>query len=205
MTQVGEIRSLIDEAKVIERETGVLYRAVTELARQNGVRIGALQAGKVIDFVTAYIEQVPALMSAVEDAAAGNGKGTDVRPMLEAIEEFFLAPDDIIPDHFGLAGLLDDAYLAHSLLAEASREIEAQSGKAFLPSEAAGTNLFIRRLIGEPFASMLDEHVARTIEELGGVQSAGRMLIEFAQVELSSIMDSLRWHARITELTGVRI
>lgn len=205
MIRMGEIRSLIDEAKAIERTTGVLYRAVIELARQNGMRIGALEAGKVIDFVTDYIEQAPALMAAVESAVATTVQEPEVMPLLEAIEEFFLADDDIIPDHFGLAGLLDDAYLAHSLLAAASADFETQSGRTLLPEEAARANRFIRRLIGEPFASILDEHVAKTIDDLGGAQSAGLMLVELAQAELSSIAGSLRWYARVTEITGVRV
>ena len=105
MSKLAEIHSLIEAAKENERKSGVLYRAILELARQNGENINALQAGKVIDFVTGYIEQVPALMSAVENAATANDKEADVRPLLDAIEDFFLAPDDIIPDHFGLACL----------------------------------------------------------------------------------------------------
>jgi uncharacterized membrane protein YkvA (DUF1232 family) len=205
MSKLAEIHSLIDEAKNNERKTGVLYRAVLELARQNGEHINALQAGKVIDFVTGYIERVPALMSAVENAATANDRDADVRPLLDAIEDFFLAPDDIIPDHFGLAGLLDDAYLAHTLLAEAARDLEQESGQRFLPEEADRTNRFIRRLIGEPFASILDEHVARTIDELDGMQTAGRLLIEFARVELTTIIGSLGFNTRVTEITGVRI
>ena len=205
MLNVGKIRSLIEEARATERSSSVLYRAVTELARQNGMRISALEAGKVIDFATGYIEQVPELMSAVDNAVAANGKPSGVRPLLEAIEEFFLAPDDIIPDHFGLAGLLDDAYLAHRLLAVASEALEAQSGRTFMSPDATQADLFIRRLIGEPFATILDEHVTRTIEELGGAQTAGRMLIELAEVELSSIAGFFRWNALVTEITGVRI
>jgi uncharacterized membrane protein YkvA (DUF1232 family) len=205
MTKLGEIHALIEEAKANERQTGVLYRAVLELARQNGERINALEAGKVIDFVTRYIEQVPALMSAAENAAVANDKEADVRPLLDAIEAFFLAPDDIIPDHFGLAGLLDDAYLAHTLLAEAARELDPESGESFLPEEADRANRFIRRLIGEPFASILDERVANTIEQIGGVQTAGRMLIEFARVELTTIIGSLDFNTRVTEITGVRL
>jgi uncharacterized membrane protein YkvA (DUF1232 family) len=205
MTKLGEIRSLIDEAKANEQQTGVLYRAVIELARQNGEHIDATQAGKVIDFVTAYIEQVPALMSAVEDAAAGHDREPDIRPLLEAIEAFFLDPDDVIPDHLGLAGLLDDAYLAHTLLFAAGKALRTESGQQLLPGNADHTNRFIRRLIGEPFAGMLDEHVAGTIDKLGGVEQAGRTLIEIAQVELTAIIDSLGLYTRVTRITGVRL
>ena len=83
--------------------------------------------------------------------------------------------------------------------------INALLGERFLPEEADRTNRFIRRLIGEPFASILDEHVARTIDELGGIQTAGRLLIEFARVEVSTIIGSLGFNTRVTEITGVRI
>jgi len=37
-----------------------------------------------------------------------------------------------------------------------SDKYKSQSGKSLLPLEANAINVFIRRLIGEPFVSMLD-------------------------------------------------
>ena len=203
--QIERIRAQIEEAKSIERQSGVLYQAVVNLARQNGASVGALQVGKVIDVVTEYIESAPALMLIVEEAAIENGGQPCVQPLLDAIEEFFLNPDDIIPDHLGLAGLLDDAYLAHTLLAAISDKYESHSGKSLLPKDAYETNTFIRRLIGEPFVSMLDEHVSRVLEGLCEVEDIDRMLVALEQMQLSPVRQPILGSLRVSELIGVHI
>lgn len=203
--QTEKIRTLIEEAKSIERQSGVLYRAIVTLSRQNGASVTALQAGKVIDFVTEYVESALTLMLIVEEAAADNGAQPCVQPLLDAIEDFFLEPDDIIPDHLGLAGLLDDAYLAHTLLQAISDEYASQSGKSLLPKDAYETNTFIRRLIGEPFVSMLDEHVSRTLEVMCGVQEIDQMLVALGRMQLSPVRRPMRGSLHVTELIGVNI
>ena len=203
--QTERIRAQIEEAKGSERRSGVLYRAVVNLSRQNGASVSALQVGKVIDFATEYIESAPALMTIVEEAADKNGARQCIQPLLKAIEDFFLAPDDIIPDHLGLAGLLDDAYLAHTLLQAISDRYASHSGTQLLPKEAYETNTFIRRLIGEPFVSMLDEHVARTLDGMCEVQDIDEMLIALAQMQLSPVRQPMRGSKRVTEITGVLI
>ena len=199
------IRAQIEKAKANERKTRVLYRAVVELARQNGNNVSALQVGKVIDFVTDYIESAPVLMQIVEDAAREYDAEACIQPLLDAIEEFFLKEDDIIPDRFGLAGLLDDAYLAHTLLEEISDKYEAHSGQALLSKEAHETNSFIRRLIGEPFVSMLDNHVAETLEGICKVQEMDRMLVVLEQMQLLPVRKQIRGSGSVTDLVGVRI
>lgn len=203
--QIETIRAQIEEAKTIERQSGVLYRAVVNLAQQNGASVGALQVGKVIDVVTEYIESAPALMLIVEKAATENGGQQLIQPLLDAIEEFFLAEDDIIPDHLGLAGLLDDAYLAHTLLEAISDKYESHSGKPLLPKDAYEANTFIRRLIGEPFVSMLDEHVSRTLEGLCEVEDIDQMLVVLERMQLSPVRRPMLGSLRVSELIGVQI
>jgi len=203
--RVERIQEQIEEAKAVERRTGMLYRAVVNLAKQNGVNISTLQAGKVTDFVVAYIEQAPAIMMLVEESALTSGEQASVRPILDAIEDFFLASDDIIPDHIALAGLLDDAYLAHTLLAAISGQCESQSGKSLLPIGACESNSFIRRLIGEPFVSMLDEHVSKTLESVRETKSIMQMLVALGQITLPPMRGPIRGVARVTEITGVHI
>lgn len=201
--QIEQIRALIEDAKVIERQTGVLRRAVVNLARQNGASIDAPQVQNVVEFVTEYIEHAPALMEIVDNAAIRSDTQPGVQPLLDAIEDFFLEPDDIIPDHFGLVGLLDDAYLTHTLLQAISDEYESQTGKPLLQREALQTNLFIRRLIGEPFVSMLDEHASRTLGNLSG--EANQMMVAFTRMKLAFVLSAIPGSARVAEITGVRI
>jgi hypothetical protein len=203
--QMEQIRAQIEEARSIERQSGVLYQAVVNLARQNGASISALRIGKVIDVVTEYIESAPALMLIVEKAAKENGGQPLIQPLLDAIEEFFLAEDDIIPDHLGLAGLLDDAYLAHTLLEAISDRYESHSGKPLLPKDAYEANTFIRRLIGEPFVSMLDEHVSQVLEGMCEVEDIDRMLVVLERLQLSPVRQRMQGSLRVSELVGVSI
>ena len=203
--QIERIQTQIEEGKIIEQQSGVLRRAVVDLAKLDGVRVTELQVKKIIDFVTEYIEHAPALMMSIEETAAMSGAQPDVQPILDVIENYFLAPDDIIPDHYGLVGLLDDAYLTHMLVEAISNRHKSQTGKSLLPIDAHETNTFIRRLIGEPFVSILDEHVATTLDGLSETQNINQILVALAQMNLSSVPEPIRGNAPVTEIIGARI
>ena len=203
--QIERIRAQIEEGKIFEQQSGVLHRAVVDLTKTNGVRVTELQVKTIIDFVTAYIEHAPALMMIIEETAAMSGAQPDVQPILDVTDDYFLAPDDIIPDHYGLVGLLDDAYLTHMLMEAISDRLKLQTGKSLLPIEAHETNRFIRRLIGEPFVSILDEHVATTLDGLGQEQIINQILAALAQMNLSSVAEPIWGHAPVTEIIGARI
>jgi len=185
--QIERIRAKVKEGRIVEQQSGVLRRAIVNLSKLNGVSVIESEVEKVIDFVTEYIEHAPTLMMIIEEAAVTNGAQPDVQPILDATEDYFLAPDDIIPDHFGLVGLLDDAYLTHTLMEAISDRYESQTGKSLLPIEAHQTNMFVRRLIGEPFVSILDEHVSTTLEDLSGKQYINQLGVVLAQMNLSSV------------------
>lgn len=203
--QVEQIQAQIEEAKVVEQRRRVLYRAIVNLARQNGAAVGDVQVRQVIDVVTAYIERAPALMLRVKEAATTEGAQPCIQPLLDAIEEFFLEPNDIIPDQLGLAGLLDDAYLTHTLLQAISDHYESRSGTPLFTNEAYELNTFIRRLIGEPFVSMLDEHVTRTMKDLCGARDEDEMMTAIGRMDLSLAPGDMRGSARVAEILGMRI
>jgi uncharacterized membrane protein YkvA (DUF1232 family) len=203
--EIERIRTQIEEGKIIEQQSGVLHRAVVNLAKINGVRINELQVKMIIDFVTAYIEHAPALMLIIEESAAMSGAQPDVQPILDVTEDYFLAPDDIIPDHYGLVGLLDDAYLTHMLIEAISDRFKLQTGESLLPIEARETNTFIRRLIGEPFVSILDEHVATTLDGLSEKQNINQILVALAQMNLASVSEPIWGNAPVTEIIGAGI
>ncbi|MGB5491492.1 MAG: DUF1232 domain-containing protein, partial [Woeseiaceae bacterium] len=198
--QIERIRTQIEEGKITEQQSGVLRRAVVDLAKLDGVRVTELQVKKIIDFVTEYIEHAPALMMSIEETAAMSGAQPDVQPILDVTENYFLAPDDIIPDHYGLVGLLDDAYLTHMLVEAISNRHKSQTGKSLLPIDAHETNTFIRRLIGEPFVSILDEHVATTLDGLSETQNINQILVALAQMNLPSVSEPILGSARVTEI-----
>lgn len=203
--QIERIRAQIEEATSIEQRTGMLHRAVVNLAEFNGVNISEFDVLKVIDFVTEYIEHAAKLMMIIEESAAMNGAQPDIQPILDATEDYFFAPDDIIPDHYGLVGLLDDAYLTYTLMESISEVYEGQTGISMLPIEAYQMNAFIRRLIGDPFVNLLDEHVSTTLENLSADHDMNRFLVVLAQMNLSSIPHPALGHAHVARITGARI
>jgi hypothetical protein len=74
-----------------------------------------------------------------------------------------------------------------------------------LPIDAHETNTFIRRLIGEPFVSILDEHVATTLDGLSETQNINQILVALAQMNLPSVSEPIWGSAPVTEIIGARI
>jgi uncharacterized membrane protein YkvA (DUF1232 family) len=203
--QIEKIWAQIEEAKLIEQRTGSLHRAVVNLAKLNKASIADPEVGKIVGFVVEYIEHAPTLMMVIDEAAARNGVQADVQPILNAVENYFLAPDDIIPDRYGLVGLLDDAYLTHSLMEVISDRYKLQSGRSLLPIEAHALNTFIRRLIGVPFINTLDEQVFASMEQLGIEPEINQMLAALAQIDLVSSQDPLWGRIGATDICTLRI
>lgn len=203
--QIEQIWAQIEEGKHIERRTGSLRRAVVNLAKLNKAYVTDTDVEKIAGFVTEYIEHAPALMMVIEEAAARNRLLDDVQPILNATENYFLAPDDIIPDHYGLVGLLDDAYLTHSLMEAISDRYKLQSGRSLLPVEAHALNAFSKRLIGVPFVNILDEHVSATMESLGVEAEINQILAALAKINLLSIPDPLWGQIGAADISTLRI
>ncbi len=203
--QIEQIKALIEDGKIIERQTGMLRQAIINLAKANGriVTVGEVQ--KIIYFVGEYIEHAPALMKRIEDAAANSAAQDDVQPILDATESYFLAPEDTIPDNLGLVGLVDDAYLTHSLMQAISDRYQSQLGESLMTLEAREDNAFIRRLIGEPFASILDDQVSATLGGPSLQQNISQMVIALGQMNLTSGPDPIWGYARAPEIADARL
>ncbi len=157
------IRRMIKEAIAIEKSSGILSDTIDTVARMNGKSLTAKQRKEVVKMVEDYVVHVPAVIEAITKAAKNYGIYDQIQPMLKAVEDYFLAPIDIIPDHLGLLGLLDDAYLAHSLVQSLSDSYKNQTGKTLIPVDISGANASMRNLIGEPQASMLDTAVTNVL------------------------------------------
>jgi uncharacterized membrane protein YkvA (DUF1232 family) len=117
-----------------------------------------------VTFVRQYVEHAPALLEALEASASKAGVMQQVTPILEAAENYFLQPMDFIPDQLGLAGLTDDAYVAHVLVQKMADQYQQQTGHRLLPPkmDLSQANAMMRTLIGEPLATQLDMVVMQT-------------------------------------------
>ena len=161
--QTQTIRRMITDAVNHEASTGTLSGLVTQFAQAKGLQPSAADIVGVVKLIQEYVEHAPAFLEAAATAAEQAGITGQVMPLLEVAEQYFLSPLDIIPDHMGLAGLMDDAYLVHMLIQGISQQYQQQTGNPLLEIDTTAANAAIRVLIGEPHASALDAAIGSTL------------------------------------------
>lgn len=179
-----KIRQLIEEAVDFERQTGNLKQTLIDFSELCGVRLDSEQLTSLTLFVQQYVEHAPLLLDELTDISKYAGIYEDVKYIIEVAAEYFLSPLDVIPDSLGLLGLIDDAYLTHRLMITLTSAFQSKADKPLVGSDYTRANLFVRRLIGEPQATMLDNAVTYNFETPGIQQSLANKL------ELSSCIDN---------------
>jgi uncharacterized membrane protein YkvA (DUF1232 family) len=160
---IQRIRQMIGDAVADEERTGGLAGIFRQLANARGVRPKSSDLKQAVRFCREYVEHAPMLLEATASAARKAGISGDVIPVLQVAEEYFYAPDDVIPDHLGLVGLTDDAYLALSLVQAVSDNYRNRAGAPLIGTDLTEANKIMRVIIGEPAATQLDLAVASVL------------------------------------------
>lgn len=158
-----QIKSKIQNAINDEKRTSRLASSVLTLARNNGVNPTKEQIQGVVNFVMEYAQQVPNILEQGIAAARQLGLVHEMNQMTSELEAYWLIEDDLIPDHLGLVGIMDDAYASMLLLQSLAEYCKNTVRQSFLAQDLTLANYFIRQLIGEPVASILDQRVGLTI------------------------------------------
>lgn len=202
--KIKKIQKMVRKAVGEDQRTGGLARAVNDLAKMRGVSLQPQQAEEICSFIREYVEHAPALIDQIGAAARDAQVADEIDPLLAAAGEYFFAPHDVIPDHLGLVGLVDDAYVTHMLIQGASEFIRNRTGKPLLQADYSQLNLFIRGVIGEPHASVLDSGVAVALQGpmleqmLGSLPAGG---LDFGAVA----PDPIWGHASMDEIVDARL
>ncbi len=116
-------------------------------------------------FICDYIEQVPYMIKIAVTAATTVGLENEIDCILKAVLSYWDNDDDVIPDHMGVIGLMDDAYCSLSLLQSVSDHYRLQTGKFLFPADLTTANHAMREIIGEPYAAELDRFIFTTIND----------------------------------------
>jgi hypothetical protein len=156
------------------------------VAERRGAEPGSEDLERGVQFVIAYIEQVPYMMKVAWTAACNVGLETEMRRILEMVDSYWREGDDIIPDELGVVGLLDDAYCSMTSLQAVSDHYRLQTGKFLFPDDLSEANRAMRQIIGEPYASELDRIVVRTMRETGLVDTVTSMASEEKRLNLAA-------------------
>ncbi|WP_295472062.1 hypothetical protein [uncultured Pseudomonas sp.] len=163
------LREQIQRARQHEAETGQLRHSLeTRLPHLHpAIAVPDNDAHAVLkNFVTAYIEHVPDLLDAAHSVAIEAGIEDRIKPVLRIASQFFSSPPAIMQGHEGLAGLLDEAYLAHRLVEEVNDLYIRHLGQPLIPSDSTVANVIAHQLIGESFANQLDQAVHLALSEM---------------------------------------
>jgi hypothetical protein len=159
-----QIRAQVHEALDHEQATHALERSLTNAWRQclHGVNPEVIEqrATETQAFVTAYIKATPGILDAVLASAKAVGTYEAVERVLRFTDSYFRQAVELIPDHLGLLGLLDDAYVAQRLLQNIADRNQVPTGRQLLSLDLTPANAAVRVLIGNPTVTHLDKAIA---------------------------------------------
>ncbi len=163
-----DVQAVIDSAKV--RDNGMLedfIRGTAPEATEGEVTEAAAVAVEVV-------ETVPVLLARAAQAADQRGLKVVVMPLLDHAARYFVNPVDLIPEMTqGMAGLLDDTYLALRILENLNR-----GSDPLFDADFNEPLRFLRRLVGREISRKLDAasifalqdvstHVSKVYAEMG--------------------------------------
>jgi uncharacterized membrane protein YkvA (DUF1232 family) len=159
----NDLRSRIGRAIKEDERTRGAEAAIVDQLRRTGGSLTEEQMAGLVGFIRAYVQETPDILDAVFGAAGQAGVLDGLRPVFGAAFQYWAEENDLIPDHLGLVGLTDDAYLSRHLMEVASGLTQQRTGRPLLNVDLGPPNRVMRGLLGEPFASQLDAVVAQTV------------------------------------------
>jgi uncharacterized membrane protein YkvA (DUF1232 family) len=157
-----------------------------EVAEREGVHPTESALARGSSFIYNYIEQVPYLLTVAWTSARNVGLETEISSILDMVESYWIEDDDVIPDSLGIFGILDDAYCSLSSLQSVSNLFRMQTGKHLFPDDLTAANGVIRKILGEPYVTELDEISSNAIAD-AHVREAVKVL---ASPEKQQLLDS---------------
>lgn len=153
----NDIRRAIREGFEHETRTQNVAKVLNALPLSQQARTECLA------FIRAYVQETPDLMDAAFEGARTAGLTNQIQPLFDAAFGYWAKPQDLIPNHLGLIGLTDDAYLTHSLMDQVSARHQQETGRPLFSLDLQAANQAMRNIIGEPVATLLDQIVVQTV------------------------------------------
>ena len=120
----------------------------------------------LMSFITDYVKSVPGCLQLVTAVSKRQGFYDYAAPFLHMAEDYFLQPPDELPADEGLEALLDEAFLAHRLLEEINDHHIRQLQRPLLPVDMTEANIIVHHLLGDEFATRLEQLVQFTASQL---------------------------------------
>lgn len=169
--ETSQIEALIALHCGSEHAEQELHDLLAVVAERNGVNPDEAELVRGARFVMGYIEQVPYMLKVATTAAAKVGLDSEMEHILDMVRSYWAQDLDVIPDHLGVIGLLDDAYCSLAALQAVSDHFQLQAGKFLFPEDLSSANKVMRKIIGDPYIHDLDRFVSNAVKEAGVMQA----------------------------------
>ena len=169
--ETARIEALIAEHCGDDHAERDLFDLLAVVAERNGIQPDQHELERGARFVIGYVEQVPYMLKVANTAAANVGLDSEMEHILGMVRSYWAQDLDVIPDHLGVIGLLDDAYCSLTSLQAVSDHYQLQTGKFLFPDDLTTANRMMRKIIGEPYISDLDRFVTSAVKEAGVMQA----------------------------------
>ena len=176
-----------------------LHKLLKVVAERKGAHPTALELAHGSSFICNYIEQVPYLLTVAWTSARNVGLEAEIKSILEMVESYRIEDDDVIPDSLGIFGLLDDAYCSLSSMQALSDLYRMQSGKHLFPDDLTAANRIMRKIIGDPYTTQLDDIVSKAIAD-ARVEDAVKLLSSPEKQQLLDNQATIWNHGPVSEL-----
>jgi hypothetical protein len=182
----AQIQKIISDQFADPKSALDLQKLLKVVAERQNANPTAMDLAHGSSFICNYLEQVPYLLTVAWTSARNVGLETEVTSILKMVESYWIEDDDVIPDSIGIFGLLDDAYCSLLSMQTLSDMYRMQSGKHLFPDDLTAANKAMRKIIGEPYTSELDELVSKAIADA----KVGEAVQWLASPEKQKLLDS---------------
>jgi len=196
--ETAQIQEIITSQFADPHSVADLHKLLRVVAEREGAHPAAADLARGSSFIYNYIEQVPYLLTVAWTSARNVGLETEIKNVLEMVESYWIEDDDVIPDSLGIIGLLDDAYCSLSSMQTLSDLYRMQSGKHLFPDDLTAANKIIRKIMGEPYATELDDIVAKAVTD-ARVKEAVRLLASPEKLHLLDSQATIWNHGPVAE------
>ena len=191
-------------AERFARSSGRQLRELIAAIAENRGQVAdpaTLDAG--VTFVRGYIQQVPYMIKVGWTAACNVGLEKEMRGIVQTAQSYWDQDNDIIPDHIGVIGLMDDAYCSMTALQAVSDHYQLQTGSFLFPTDLSSANRLMRELIGEPYASELDQLVLKSLSDACVMQAVKVMASQEKQLKFEA--QGTIWHHEAAQIIDTTV
>ncbi len=176
-----------------------LQELLAVVAEREGATPSDTELARGASFIYSYLEQVPYMLTLALTAARAVGLESEIEIILAMVESYWIEDNDVIPDNLGIIGLLDDAYCSLLSMQTMSDYYQLQTGKFLFPDDLTTANDIMRKIIGEPYASELDNIVNKAVLE-ANVKNAVKLLASPDKQKLFENHATIWNHGPVNEL-----